>query len=108
MDNNGLMMQFPGLHGIHFFCSMYEMSQRHPVWVTENHVNPCNSVGHKNVLDVSKTLKKESVSSVHRYKNVLDVSKTLKKESVSSVHRYKNVLDVSKTIKKESVSMYRG
>ncbi len=23
---------------------MYEMSQRHPVWVTENHVNPCNSV----------------------------------------------------------------
>ena len=24
---------------------MYEMSQRHPVWVTENHVNPCNSVG---------------------------------------------------------------
>ncbi len=22
---------------------MYEMSQRHPVWVTENHVNPCNS-----------------------------------------------------------------
>jgi hypothetical protein len=24
---------------------MYEMSQRHPVWVTENHVKPCNSVG---------------------------------------------------------------
>jgi hypothetical protein len=23
--------------------SMYEMSQRHPDWVTENHVNPCNS-----------------------------------------------------------------
>ncbi len=23
---------------------MYEMSQRHPVWVTENHVKPCNSV----------------------------------------------------------------
>ncbi len=23
---------------------MYEMSQRHPVWVMENHVNPCNSV----------------------------------------------------------------
>ncbi len=22
---------------------MYEMSQRHPVWVTENHVKPCNS-----------------------------------------------------------------
>jgi hypothetical protein len=22
---------------------MYEMSQRHPVWVAENHVNPCNS-----------------------------------------------------------------
>jgi hypothetical protein len=24
---------------------MYEMSQRHPVWATENHVNPCNSAG---------------------------------------------------------------
>jgi hypothetical protein len=23
---------------------MYEMSQWHPVWVAENHVNPCNSV----------------------------------------------------------------
>ncbi len=23
---------------------MYVLSQRHPVWVTENHVNPCNSV----------------------------------------------------------------
>ncbi len=22
---------------------MYEMSQRHPVWVAENHVSPCNS-----------------------------------------------------------------
>jgi hypothetical protein len=28
----------------HFFGSMYEMSQRHPVWVAENHVKPCNSV----------------------------------------------------------------
>jgi hypothetical protein len=26
-----------------FFCSMYEMSQRHPVRVAENHVKPCNS-----------------------------------------------------------------
>jgi hypothetical protein len=24
---------------------MYEMSQRHPVCVVENHVKPCNSVG---------------------------------------------------------------
>jgi hypothetical protein len=23
---------------------MYEMSQRHPVWVAENHVTACNSV----------------------------------------------------------------
>jgi hypothetical protein len=23
---------------------MYEMSQRHPVWVAENHVKACNSV----------------------------------------------------------------
>jgi hypothetical protein len=23
---------------------MYEMSQRQPVWVAENHVKPCNSV----------------------------------------------------------------
>ncbi len=33
-----------GSHAKNFFCSMYEMSQRHPVWVTENHLNPCNSV----------------------------------------------------------------
>ncbi len=26
------------------FCSMYEMSQRHLVWVAENHVTACNSV----------------------------------------------------------------
>jgi hypothetical protein len=32
-----------GSHAKNFFCSMYEMSQRHPVWVAENHVNPCNS-----------------------------------------------------------------
>ncbi len=35
-----------GPHGKNFFCSMYEMSQRHPVWVTENHVKPCNSVSY--------------------------------------------------------------
>ncbi len=34
-----------GPHAKNFFCSMYEMSQRHPVWVAENHVKPCNSVG---------------------------------------------------------------
>jgi hypothetical protein len=28
------------------FCSMYEMSQRHPVWVAENHVTACNSAAH--------------------------------------------------------------
>jgi hypothetical protein len=33
-----------GSQAKNFFCSMYEMSQRHPVWVAENHVNPCNSV----------------------------------------------------------------
>ncbi len=33
-----------GPHAKNFFCSMYEMSQRHAVWVAENHVNPCNSV----------------------------------------------------------------
>jgi hypothetical protein len=32
-----------GSHVKNLFCSMYEMSQRHPVWVAENHVNPCNS-----------------------------------------------------------------
>jgi hypothetical protein len=32
-----------GPHAKNFFCSMYEMSQRHPVCVAENHVNPCNS-----------------------------------------------------------------
>ena len=29
---------------------MYEMSQRHPVWVAENHVSPCNSVEAVRVL----------------------------------------------------------
>jgi len=29
---------------------MSEMSQRHPVWVAENHVKPCNSVLTINVL----------------------------------------------------------
>ncbi len=33
-----------GSHAKNFFCSMYEMSQRHPVWAAENHVKPCNSV----------------------------------------------------------------
>jgi hypothetical protein len=33
-----------GPHAKNLFCSMYEMSQRHPVWVAENHVKPCNSV----------------------------------------------------------------
>jgi hypothetical protein len=32
-----------GPHAKNFFCSMYEMSQRHPVWVAENHVPACNS-----------------------------------------------------------------
>jgi hypothetical protein len=46
-----------------FFCSMYEMSQRHPVWVAENHVKPCNSVtwllenvNNKIILHTSKTI----------------------------------------------------
>jgi hypothetical protein len=34
-----------GSHVKNFFCSMYEMSQQHPIWVAENHVNPCNSEG---------------------------------------------------------------
>jgi hypothetical protein len=33
-----------GPHDKNIFCSMYEMSQRHPVWVAENRVKPCNSV----------------------------------------------------------------
>jgi hypothetical protein len=32
-----------GPHAKNFFCSIYEMSQRHPVWVAKNRVNPCNS-----------------------------------------------------------------
>jgi hypothetical protein len=34
-----------GPHAKNYFCSMYEMSQRHPVWLAENHIKPCNSVG---------------------------------------------------------------
>jgi hypothetical protein len=37
--------EISGSHTKNFFCSMYEMSQRHPVWVAENQVNPCNSEG---------------------------------------------------------------
>ncbi len=36
--------EIAGPHAKNFFCSMYEMCQRHPVWVAENHVKPCNSV----------------------------------------------------------------
>jgi hypothetical protein len=36
--------EISGSHAKNFFCSMYEMSQGHPVWVAENHVSPCNSV----------------------------------------------------------------
>jgi hypothetical protein len=28
-----------------FFCYMYELSQRHPVWVAEINVTACNSAG---------------------------------------------------------------
>jgi hypothetical protein len=35
--------EYSGSRAKNFFCSMYEMSQRHSVWVKENHVNPCNS-----------------------------------------------------------------
>ncbi len=33
-----------GPHAKNFFCSVYESSLRHPVWVPEINVNPCNSV----------------------------------------------------------------
>jgi hypothetical protein len=32
-----------GPHGKISFCYMYELSQRHPVWVAENNVTACNS-----------------------------------------------------------------
>jgi hypothetical protein len=33
-----------GPHAKNFFCSMYESSLRHQVWVPEINVKPCNSV----------------------------------------------------------------
>jgi hypothetical protein len=33
-----------GPHAKNFFCSMYESSLQHLVWVPEINVNPCNSV----------------------------------------------------------------
>jgi hypothetical protein len=33
-----------GPHARIFFCYMYELSQRHPVWVAEINVTACNSV----------------------------------------------------------------
>ncbi len=47
LENSGgaeKLTEYSGSHVKNFFCSMYEMSQRHPLWVTENRVNPCNSV----------------------------------------------------------------
>jgi hypothetical protein len=41
-----------GPHAKNCFCSMYEMSQRHPVWVAENHVTACNSVYIEVVFDL--------------------------------------------------------
>jgi hypothetical protein len=32
------------------FCSMYESSLRHPVWVPEINVKPCKSVGKRNYI----------------------------------------------------------
>jgi hypothetical protein len=46
-ENSGVAensTQNSGPHAKNFFCSMYEMSQRYPVWVAENHVTACNSV----------------------------------------------------------------
>ncbi len=37
-------METSGTNGINFFCYMYESSLRHPVWVLEINVKPCNSV----------------------------------------------------------------
>ncbi len=36
---------------------MYEMSQRHPVWVAENHVKPCNSVGDVQLVEAVKPIR---------------------------------------------------
>ncbi len=33
---------------------MYEMSQRHPVWVAENHVKPCNSAAGMSLTKLSR------------------------------------------------------
>jgi hypothetical protein len=43
-------------HAKNFFCSMYEMSQQHPVWVAENHVKPCNSVYYIVMINSSVTV----------------------------------------------------
>jgi hypothetical protein len=48
-----------GSHAKNIFCSMYEMSQRHPVWVAENHVNPCNSAGTEIESGKEVTINKE-------------------------------------------------
>jgi hypothetical protein len=37
---------------------MYEMSQRHPVWVAENHIKPCNIAASW----AESTIKKVSIS----------------------------------------------
>jgi hypothetical protein len=36
--------EYSGPHAKIVFCYMYELSQRHPVWVAEINVTACNSV----------------------------------------------------------------
>jgi hypothetical protein len=51
--------EYSGPHAKNFFCSMYESSLRHPVWVPEINVNPCNSD-----IDVSTPQGSEQVMSM--------------------------------------------
>jgi hypothetical protein len=54
-----------GPHAKTFFCSMYEMSQRHQVWVAENHVTACNSAETAGKPAIAKTQAKAGIKQQH-------------------------------------------
>jgi hypothetical protein len=62
-----------GSHAKNFFCSMYEMNQRHPVWVAENHVKPCYSVERVGNAAPTLCLQTNTLSSARMTKALVSV-----------------------------------
>ncbi len=80
------------------------MSQRHPVWVAENHVNPCNSVWHGVKVSSGMWLSMLHKISIQRHKvssNPLPLSSLylcIHKKPVLEISRHTNVLTTELTM----------